>query len=61
VPRLEEAQENISCVVDRMLAYGTHSVVIGRVTAVRISGAVDPLIFQDGRYVMRTSAASSST
>jgi flavin reductase (DIM6/NTAB) family NADH-FMN oxidoreductase RutF len=61
VPRLEEAQANISCVVDRMLAYGTHSVVIGRVTAVRISGAVDPLIFQDGRYVMRTSAASSST
>jgi flavin reductase (DIM6/NTAB) family NADH-FMN oxidoreductase RutF len=52
VPRLEEAQANISCVVDRMLTYGTHSIVIGRVAAVRIGGAVDPLIFQDGRYVI---------
>jgi len=48
VPRLEGAQANVSCLVDRMLAYGTHSIVIGRVEAVRIAGTVDPLIFQDG-------------
>jgi flavin reductase (DIM6/NTAB) family NADH-FMN oxidoreductase RutF len=50
VPRLEGAQANVSCLVDRMLAYGTHSIVIGRVEAVRIAGTVDPLIFQDGHY-----------
>jgi flavin reductase (DIM6/NTAB) family NADH-FMN oxidoreductase RutF len=50
VPRLDGAQANISCSVDQMLPYGTHSIVIGRVGGVRIAGAVDPLIFQDGRY-----------
>jgi flavin reductase (DIM6/NTAB) family NADH-FMN oxidoreductase RutF len=50
VSRLDDAQANISCAVDRVLAYGTHSIVIGRVEAVRIAGAVDPLIFQDGHY-----------
>jgi flavin reductase (DIM6/NTAB) family NADH-FMN oxidoreductase RutF len=56
VPRLEGAQANISCVVDQMLAYGTHSVVIGRVAVVCLCGAVDPLIFQDGGYVTGTPA-----
>jgi flavin reductase (DIM6/NTAB) family NADH-FMN oxidoreductase RutF len=51
VPRLEHAQANISCSVDRMLAYGTHSIVIGRVESVRITGAINPLIFQDGSYL----------
>jgi flavin reductase (DIM6/NTAB) family NADH-FMN oxidoreductase RutF len=50
VSRLDDAQANISCSVDRMFAYGTHSIVIGRVEAVRTAGAVDPLIFQDGHY-----------
>jgi flavin reductase len=51
-PRLEGAQANISCRLDHMLSYGTHSIVIGRVSDVRIAGAVDPLIFRDGRYIL---------
>jgi flavin reductase (DIM6/NTAB) family NADH-FMN oxidoreductase RutF len=56
VPRLEDAQANVSCSVDQMLAYGTHSIVIGRVEAVRIAGGVDPLIFQDGHYFIGVDA-----
>ena len=51
LPVLEEAQANLSCTVDQLVAYGTHSIVIARVEAVRLSAAVDPLIFQDGAYL----------
>ena len=34
-----------------MTPFGTHSIVIARVKAVRLSDAVDPLIFQDGAYL----------
>jgi flavin reductase (DIM6/NTAB) family NADH-FMN oxidoreductase RutF len=51
LPILDEAQANLSCTVDSMTAYGTHSIVIARVEAVRLSDAVDPLIFQDGAYL----------
>jgi flavin reductase (DIM6/NTAB) family NADH-FMN oxidoreductase RutF len=51
VPRLEDAQANISCSVDRILAYGTHSIVIGRVETVRTTGTINPLILQDGNYL----------
>ena len=51
LPILEEAQANLSCTVDSMTPYGTHSIVIARVQAVRLSDAVDPLIFQDGAYL----------
>lgn len=45
---------------DRMLAYGTHSIVIGRVEAVCIAGTVDPLIFQDGHYFIGVDALRDS-
>ncbi len=51
LPALEGAQANLSCVIDAMLAYGTHSIVIARVLGVTIGGEVDPLIYQDGRYL----------
>ncbi len=51
LPQLEGAQANIACAVDRIIAYGTHSIVIGRVEAVRLGGAVAPLIYQDGSYL----------
>lgn len=52
VPVLEEAQANLSCVIDSMFLFGTHSIVIARVDSVRLStGAVNPLIFQDGGYL----------
>ena len=48
---LTDAQARISCEVDRLVTYGTHSIVIGAVRAVSISGAVQPLIYQDGQYL----------
>lgn len=48
---LDEAQANLSCTVDVLLPYGTHSVVIGKVDAVRLSATVEPLIYQDGLYL----------
>lgn len=51
LPSLSSAQANLECVIDAMLAYGTHSIVIARVLRARISDGVDPLIYQDGRYL----------
>jgi flavin reductase (DIM6/NTAB) family NADH-FMN oxidoreductase RutF len=51
LPVLEEAQASLSCTVDQLIAYGTHSIVIASVEAVRLSEGVDPLIFQDGAYL----------
>ncbi len=51
LPMLDEAQANLRCVIDAMLAYGTHSIVIARVLEVRVSDHVAPLIYQDGRYL----------
>ena len=48
---LDEAQANLSCVAELLVPYGTHTVVIGKVDSVRLSGEVDPLIYQDGKYL----------
>lgn len=50
VPYLEDAQANLFCAIEAIHAYGTHGIFIGRVTAVRIRPAIDPLLYQDGRY-----------
>lgn len=51
VPELIGAQANLGCVIDAMLAYGTHSIVIARVLRATVSDAVTPLIYQDGAYL----------
>lgn len=51
VPMLAGAQANLSCVIDAMLAYGTHSIVIARVLSAEVSEDVAPLIYQDGAYL----------
>ena len=51
VPLLAGAQANLSCVIDAMLAYGTHSIVIARVLSAEVSEDVSPLIYQDGGYL----------
>jgi flavin reductase (DIM6/NTAB) family NADH-FMN oxidoreductase RutF len=51
LPELAEAQANLSCVIDAMLAYGTHSIVIARVLKVKVSSEIAPLIYQDGCYL----------
>ncbi|MFM2410090.1 MAG: hypothetical protein RL481_918, partial [Pseudomonadota bacterium] len=49
--QLDDAQANLDCVIDAMLAYGTHSIVIARVLRASVSEGVDPLIYQDGAYL----------
>lgn len=51
LPSLLGAQANLECVIDAMLAYGTHSIVIARVLRARVGDDVDPLIYQDGGYL----------
>lgn len=51
LPVLSGAQANLACVIDAMLAYGTHSIVIARVLEAQISDTVAPLIYQDGAYL----------
>ena len=51
LPELAGAQANLGCVIDAMLAYGTHSIVIARVLRATVSDGIAPLIYQDGTYL----------
>ncbi|WP_198083463.1 flavin reductase [Variovorax sp. E3] len=49
MPYLEGAQSNLFCDIVSVLPFGSHSIVIGRVTAVRVEEGIRPLIFTDGK------------
>jgi flavin reductase (DIM6/NTAB) family NADH-FMN oxidoreductase RutF len=50
LPLLGGAQANVVCKQDGLFAYGTHTIVIGRVQSVTVGDVVDPLLYVDGRY-----------
>ena len=50
LPYLDDAQANLFCSVVDQLTYGSHSVFIGEVTAVRLFGESAPLIYHDGQF-----------
>jgi flavin reductase (DIM6/NTAB) family NADH-FMN oxidoreductase RutF len=50
VPVLTDAQAVIVCTLAQTMVFGTHTVVIGTVDAVRIREDIDPLIYQDGYF-----------
>jgi flavin reductase (DIM6/NTAB) family NADH-FMN oxidoreductase RutF len=50
VPVLSDAQARIVCAKEAWFDYGSHTIFVGRVTAVGMHGAVDPLIYVDGHY-----------
>jgi flavin reductase (DIM6/NTAB) family NADH-FMN oxidoreductase RutF len=50
-PYLSDAQANIFCFVDAMMDYGTHTIFVGKVDAVRLHGDVRPLIYGNGRFI----------
>ena len=50
-PYLTDAQANVFCVVDGKLSYGTHTIFVGRVDAIRLHGETRPLIYGDGRFI----------
>ncbi|MDE2503735.1 MAG: flavin reductase, partial [Burkholderiales bacterium] len=49
MPYLEGAQCNLFCEIESVVPYATHSIVIGRVSAVRVEEGIRPLIFADGK------------
>ena len=49
-PYLRDAQANLFCTVDATFEYGSHTIFIGRVESVRLSGVLRPLVYADGRY-----------
>ena len=49
MPYLEDAQCNLFCDVDSVVSFATHSIVIGRVSAVRVEEGIKPLIYTDGK------------
>jgi flavin reductase len=51
VPYLVDAQANLFCTVDGLMDYGTHTIVVGRIDAITITGDVAPLIYQNGGYL----------
>jgi flavin reductase len=52
VPFLRDAQANIFCDADAMSSYGTHSIIIGKVSDILIHGRITPLLYQDGKYTV---------
>lgn len=51
VPYLDDVQVDIACIVDAAIDYGTHSILFGKVLAIRSSGAFASLIYGDGRFI----------
>lgn len=51
VPYLGDAQAVFFCQVDKVVGYGTHNIVVGRIFDVVLGAlALDPLIYLDGGY-----------
>jgi len=57
VPYLHDAQASLVCRQDGRFDYGTHTVFIGKLLEVKMSGEIDPLVYVDGAY---TTAAASA-
>jgi flavin reductase (DIM6/NTAB) family NADH-FMN oxidoreductase RutF len=51
LPYLVDAQSNLFCDIDQAVSYGTHTIFIGRVNAVRNGELVSPLLYADGQYL----------
>jgi flavin reductase len=49
-PYLSDAQGVLLCERRQLTAFGTHSICIGTVRAVRLRADIDPLLYVDGRY-----------
>lgn len=60
VPLLDEAIVGFECEVEANYDAGDHSIVLGRVFALRIAGAGEPLIFHCSRYCRLAQAATDT-
>ncbi len=50
VPFLESAQSNIFCIVDNLVSFHTHSIVIGLVEDAKFHEEISTLTYVDGNY-----------
>lgn len=50
VPILADAQGSMVCVKRNALSHGTHELFVGDVLSARQSGAIQPMIYVNGRY-----------
>jgi flavin reductase (DIM6/NTAB) family NADH-FMN oxidoreductase RutF len=48
---LEDSQVSFCCVTDKVMSYGTHEILVGRIGEVKIHvDKIDPLIYANGQY-----------
>lgn len=52
LPYLADAQVSFFCRVEAELAYGSHTLFVGRIERLMVDSSVEPLIWQDGRMAM---------
>jgi flavin reductase (DIM6/NTAB) family NADH-FMN oxidoreductase RutF len=57
VPYLHDAQASLICRQDGRFDYGTHTVFIGKLLEVKMSGEIDPLVYVDGAYTTAAAPA----
>lgn len=57
VPYLHDAQASLVCRQDGRFDYGSHTVFIGKLLDVKLSGEIDPLVYVDGVYTTAAAAA----
>jgi flavin reductase (DIM6/NTAB) family NADH-FMN oxidoreductase RutF len=57
VPYLHDAQASLVCRQDGRFDYGTHTVFIGKLLEVKMSGEIDPLVYVDGVYTTAAAPA----
>jgi flavin reductase (DIM6/NTAB) family NADH-FMN oxidoreductase RutF len=48
---LKDAQSNIFCKVKEIISYASHSIIVGEVKELIHSGKIEPLIYQNGKYI----------
>ena len=50
-PCLSDAHVNIFCAVQKIIDYGSHSIVVGNVTRIQMNEIGAPLVYFDGGYL----------
>jgi flavin reductase len=58
LPLLRGAQANLVCTPVKSMIHGTHTIVLGHVETVGMSGEVGPLIYQNGVYARAVDIAN---
>ncbi len=58
-PYLTDAQANLLCVVDKLIDYTSHTIVIGKIAGVRLTDEARPLIFGNGRFIRAIADAAA--